>query len=81
MHLLMLENRERIDEFIGASAKLFDSSKSVVTSNLIKRIAQHFLLYSKKLDQRNMQRLEEQFFEGGKNHQKLLAQRNMASRK
>ena len=56
-------------------SKLFEKTDNVVVQYLIRKIMQHSIVFSKKISQAQVQRIEEKFLDGGKGHQKRLVAR------
>ena len=77
-HLMMIERREKAIAFIKEAARIYDSPKCPIVNNLVERIVQHFILYSKNMKTSEMQSLEAKYFGNQSNHQKLLVQRAKA---
>lgn len=75
MHGMILERCGKIDELYGEMEKLFEKTDNVVVQYLIRKIMQHSIVFSKKIPQAQVQRIEEKFLDGGKGHQKRLVAR------
>lgn len=75
LHGMILERCGKIDELYGEMEKLFEKTDNVVVQYLIRKIMQHSIVFSKKISQAQIQRIEEKFLDGGKGHQKRLVAR------
>ena len=47
-HLMVLEQRDKITDYIKESTKLFEFTKSNFSKTMVKRITLHLLMHSKK---------------------------------
>lgn len=86
-HLMTLERREKVNDFIEEVERIFGISKNNMSKTMIKRITRHLMIYSRKIGTREIQKLESKYFtnrnnylHNGKDHKRLLLQRAKVSK-
>jgi len=79
-HLMVLEKREKILDFIKEADTVFNATKNIFTRTMVKRIARHLVLYSRNINRAEIQKLEEKFFPDINMRKRLLIQRTQISK-
>lgn len=71
-HLMSLDKRDSVQEFIKEAEEIFESQKQQLPQLLVKRVARHFILTSKKIKRGGIQRLNAKLWTGNLNQVALL---------
>ncbi len=80
-HLMSLDKRDSVNEFMKKIEGLYEKQKQSLPKLMIKRVARHFMLTSKKIQRANMQRLNSRLWDGQLKSIDLLVQKNRNTKK
>lgn len=74
-HLMSLDTRDNVEKFVDEAVGLHESINEPVVNSMLKRVTRHFLLHSKIIQEKNIQRLNSKIWEGRYDDKKLLVHR------
>lgn len=80
-HLMSLDKRDSVNEFMREVENLFESQKQSLPKLMIRRVARHFMLTSKKIQRANTQRLNAKLWDGQLKPRDLLVQKKRNNKK
>lgn len=80
-HLMSLDKRDSVIEFMHEAETLHDKQKQSLSELMIKRVARHFMLTSKKIQRENIQRLNAKLWKGHLKSTDLIIQKNRNKKK
>ena len=79
-HLMSLDNRDAVTEFTSEVERLFMSQKQGLAKLMIKRIAKHYMLTSKKIQRGSIQRLNSKLWDGQLKQNELLIKKSRSNK-
>lgn len=71
-HLMSVERRRNRENFVNEAIVLQEDTKGQLAGKLLRDIVTHFLLYTKAVDYKHMQKLDAKVFDGQLNKQGIL---------
>lgn len=80
-HLMSLDKRDSVTEFIREVEALYEKQRQSLPKLMIRRVARHFMLTSKKIQRTNVQRLNSKLWDGQLKSSNLLIQKNRNNKK
>ena len=80
-HLMGLDKREQVLEFIKEAEELYAAQKQQLPKLMIQRVARHFMISSKKIQPANIQRLNAKLWEGRLKQSALLLSKKKNKKK
>lgn len=80
-HLMGLDKREQVFEFIKEAEELYAAQKQQLPKLMIQRVARHFMISSKKIQPANIQRLNAKLWEGRLKQSALLLSKKKNKKK
>jgi hypothetical protein len=80
-HLMSLDKRDSVSEFMREAERLYEHQKQSLPKLMIKRVAKHFMLTSKKIQRANVQRLNSKLWDGHLKTTDLLIKKNRNNKK
>lgn len=80
-HLMSLDKRDSVVEFMREAETLHEKHKQSLEELMIKRVARHFMLTSKKIQRTNIQRLNAKLWKGHLKSKDLIVQKNRNKKK
>lgn len=80
-HLMGLDKRDAVNEFVKESEEIFASQKLQLPKLMVQRVTRHYMLTSKKIQRQNIQRLNSKLWDGKLNQSALLISKDRNRRK
>lgn len=80
-HLMGLDNRDAIGDFLKEVEILYESMKEQIPRLMLRRVARHFMLSSKKIQRKQIQRLNAKLWDGKMNNTALLIEKDRSKKK
>lgn len=80
-HLMGLDKRDAVNEFVKESEAIFASQKLQLPKLMVQRVTRHYMLTSKKIQRQNIQRLNSKLWDGKLNQSALLISKDRNRRK
>lgn len=80
-HLMGLDKRDAVNEFVKEAEELFFSQKMQLSKLMVQRVTRHYMLTSKKIQRQNIQRLNSKLWDGKLNQSALLISKDRNKRK
>ena len=80
-HLMGLDKRDHVLEFVKEIEELYSTQKNHLTKIMIQRVARHFIIKSKKIQRKNIQRLNAKLWDGKLNNSVLLLDKKRNTQK
>ena len=80
-HLMSLDSRDSVGEFIKTAENLYLGQKQSLTKLMVQRVAKHYMITSKKITWESVQRLNSKLWEGKLKNSELLVQKKRNSKK
>lgn len=80
-HLMGLDKREQVLEFIKEAEELYAAQKQQLPKLMIQRVARHFMINSKKIQPANIQRLNAKLWDGRLKQSALLLSKKKNKKK
>jgi hypothetical protein len=78
---MSLDKRDSVSEFMREAERLYEHQKQSLPKLMIKRVAKHFMLTSKKIQRANVQRLNSKLWDGHLKTTDLLIKKNRNNKK